>query len=549
MSSRRSCARIVSWLALALVSVSCGKSESSAGVEATGGAIPASMGAGGRAAGSGGTAVTSGGVDAQGSASGSAQGGSHTGGHSDAGSGGTGGEPSTRAGSESGGGSAGMGNGSEGGASDNGAGNGGVGAGGESDAGDCTVNCAPEYLGVAPLPWVAGAIALDADGSYFEASLFAGTRDFDPGPRQNVLTAVGESELWVSKYSAEGTYLWTYTFGRDGNVNIAAGPNGGVYVSGAFSRVVATDPVDGTQYAVSEPFIARIDAAGKLVWQQVFRAIDAQSGGAATVASDDHGNAILAANFEGTVDFDSGAAVDAQSFAPGGQGYLFEYDSTGARRWQQTIGGEDCGFHPSLLAVSADAMVVAGSASIHCVLDGRVVDRQRPLVTFSRTGVARGVRMVGGVQQNPFGLLAFDDGAVVLSGGFDRQLTLDDDVIATEDTHGTHFVLRVSTGSGPDWVKTSQRMLAPSMARTPDGGIVTSTAFEGQTPSSVAIVVWRADGTLQRSFSLGCLTTPFVASNSERFLVSADGGAGCDPDPGPGVADAGREPFVARYHF
>jgi hypothetical protein len=390
---------------------------------------------------------------------------------------------------------------------------------------------------------------LDADGSYFEAGLFSSTRDFDPGPRQNVLTAVGEAELWVSKYSAEGAYLWTYTFGRNGDVNLAAGPNGSVFVSGAFSRVVATDPMDGTQYAVSEAFIARLSAEGKPLWQHVFRAIDDKSSGAAKVVSDDNGNAVMAAKFYGAIDFDPGTAVDAQTFAESGHGYLFEYDSTGSRHWQQALGSEECGFDPTLLAVSADAIVVVGSTSIHCTLDGRAVDRNRPLVTSSRTGVTRSVRLLGGVTQNLSGLLAFDDGSIVLSGGFERQLTIDDDVIATEDTHGTHFILRASSGSGPNWVKTTQKMLAPSIAHAPGGGVVTSTVFEGETPLTASLVVWRPDGTLQRASSLGCLTTPFIASNATQFLVSSDGGASCDPDPGPAVANAGREPFVARYRF
>jgi hypothetical protein len=408
------------------------------------------------------------------------------------------------------------------------------------------VNCTSEYLGVAPLAWDPTPLAVDADGSYFQASSFLGTRDFDPGPGEDVLTAVGDGEVWVTKYSADGDYLWTHTFGRDGDVTLAPAPNGAVFASGAFKRVTRVE--DDTQYSVSEPFISLLDASGALLWQHVFAAIDDQGSGSVTAVSDDDGNVIVGAMFYGDVDFDPGAGIDARHSGTSGQGYLFEYDSAGSRRWEQPIAGEDCSFSPSRLAVSADAIVAAGSAQIGCVLDGKTVGLAEPLVMFNREGVMRDVRMVTGRHRQISDVLAFDDGAVVLSGRFEGQLSVDDVAVATESAHGAFFVMRLSTGTAPDWVKTTRAFLGPAMiARAPAGGVVAYLVVDDQAALGRALVVWRADGAIHRRSMLGCHTTPFIASNAERFLVAFSGDEGCEPDSG--VADAGRGPFVARYRF
>jgi hypothetical protein len=384
---------------------------------------------------------------------------------------------------------------------------------------------------------------VDADGSYFQASLFAGSQDFDPGPGEDVLTAVGDSEIWVSKFSADGAYLWTHAFGRDGNVTIAAGADGSVLVSGDFTRPLPSDP----NAYLAEPFIARLDASGALLWQHVFETIGDQGGGSATVASDDAGNAIVAAVFAGNVDFDPAARVDARHFAEAGQGYLFQYGSDGSRIWERPIANEDCGFRPERLAVTAEAIVAAGVAQVGCILDGKRVGSARPVLRFNRIGAPRDVRMLGA--RNISGLLAFDDGSVILSGRFTSQLLLDDVVVASESSSGSDFILRLSTDPTPQWIKTTPGFLGESIARAPEGGVVASTALQAQAALGRALVVWRANGTIRSTFRLGCNARPFLGSNADSFLIASDAVSGCDPDPGPGVANTGAGSFVARYRF
>ena len=58
-------------------------------------------------------------------------------------------------------------------------------------------------------------VAVGADGSTVVAGLFSGTADFQPGRGRFLLTAVGDTDAFVAKYSADGQLVWANRFGGD----------------------------------------------------------------------------------------------------------------------------------------------------------------------------------------------------------------------------------------------------------------------------------------------------------------------------------------------
>ncbi len=61
----------------------------------------------------------------------------------------------------------------------------------------------------------ASTLAVGADGSTVVAGLFSGTADFQPGRGRFLMTAVGDTDAFVAKYSADGKLLWANRFGGD----------------------------------------------------------------------------------------------------------------------------------------------------------------------------------------------------------------------------------------------------------------------------------------------------------------------------------------------
>ncbi|MEM8875270.1 MAG: hypothetical protein AAGD32_13570, partial [Planctomycetota bacterium] len=56
-------------------------------------------------------------------------------------------------------------------------------------------------------------IADSGDGGTIVAGLFSGTTDFAPGPDQEFLTALGDTDIFVAKYDADGDLVWVSQFG------------------------------------------------------------------------------------------------------------------------------------------------------------------------------------------------------------------------------------------------------------------------------------------------------------------------------------------------
>ena len=89
----------------------------------------------------------------------------------------------------------------------------------------------------------AGSVATDAMGSVYVTGLFRNTVDFDPGPGTFNLTSLGQSDVFVAKYSSSGALVWARSLGAAtaASVNaIATAADGSIYVTGAFSAAWAT---------------------------------------------------------------------------------------------------------------------------------------------------------------------------------------------------------------------------------------------------------------------------------------------------------------------
>lgn len=147
-------------------------------------------------------------------------------------------------------------------------------------------------------------IATDAAGNTYIVGSVVGTVDFDParahpGDVDVVAPQPGMvGETYVAKYAPDGSLLWARGLGRRNEVmlavsGVAADASGGVYLGGhyrdgaAFGNVVL-----GTAGGEIDGFVARLDAAGGVVWAKgVGGALNDMS---KSLAVDAAGNAFLA---------------------------------------------------------------------------------------------------------------------------------------------------------------------------------------------------------------------------------------------------------------
>ena len=137
---------------------------------------------------------------------------------------------------------------------------------------------------------VLGDVAVDGSGNLYVAGH---TRGALPGQ-----TSLGESDIFVRKYDADGQEVWTRQFGTftsDHASGVAMDGAGNVYVVGGTHGALP----DQASLGESDVFVRQYDADGQEVWTRQFgtSSIDVASG----VAMDGAGNVYVAGHTQGAL--------------------------------------------------------------------------------------------------------------------------------------------------------------------------------------------------------------------------------------------------------
>jgi hypothetical protein len=192
-------------------------------------------------------------------------------------------------------------------------------------------------------------IAIDTSGNIYSTGSFNGTGDFDPGTGANdtfKLTSAGSSDIYISKLTANGNFIWAKRLGGTGNdipVALALGTTGQVHIKGNFKGTADFDPGTGTANLTStgyeDVFIAKLDAGGNFAWAKAFLADGASNSYnrviATSIAIDATGNVYSTGYFGGTVDFDPSTATNIlTSTSPNDMySYISKLDNAGNFVW------------------------------------------------------------------------------------------------------------------------------------------------------------------------------------------------------------------------
>lgn len=192
-------------------------------------------------------------------------------------------------------------------------------------------------------------VALDSAGDLVVAGLFQGTVDFDPGPGLVQLSAALGSDVFFAKYTADGDLVWARSLvqstggGLDDVGGLVVDPSDdSIYLVGTLDGTIDFDPGPGV-HAISsgggaDPFIARYDAAGGLLWAHALdSASNVNHGLGAGLAGDE---LWVTGTITGETDFDPDPLETALRSGPGGFDlFLARYTAGGGFLWAEAFGG------------------------------------------------------------------------------------------------------------------------------------------------------------------------------------------------------------------
>ncbi len=218
-------------------------------------------------------------------------------------------------------------------------------------------------------------VAVDASGNVYSSGSFKETANFDPGEKKFNLDAEGNEDIFISKLTATGNFIWAKKIGgplADELFSMAIDKTGKVYLTGSFRGTVDFDP--GTTVFNLKPagyddiFVCKLDASGSFIWARGMGGT-AGAGTGYAVAADESGNVFITGGFIGKVDFDpSGGVFNMTSTAGNFDAFILKLNSSGNLQWAKKAGGilDDIG-HALALDASGNLYVLgvfSGTANL-----------------------------------------------------------------------------------------------------------------------------------------------------------------------------------------
>lgn len=208
-------------------------------------------------------------------------------------------------------------------------------------------------------------VAVDSNGFVYVFGVFQGTNvDFDATAGTDLGSSAGGNDLYLSKYAADGSYVWTKVTGgssAEQSYGIAIDSQDNVYIAGSFnSSNVNFNKFGGTDThssaGLQDIFLTKYNADGTYGWTKSIGGTGNDIGFAVGVDASD--NVFVTGGFSGTnIDFNDSAGNDLHSSAGVYDVFITKHTSDGTYGWTRTFGGSSGQEFTQGIAFDADGNI------------------------------------------------------------------------------------------------------------------------------------------------------------------------------------------------
>lgn len=175
------------------------------------------------------------------------------------------------------------------------------------------------------------------------------TVDFDAGPGTFTLTSNGNSDVFITKYSSTGNFIWAKAFGgiiADKGSAINIDKTGNVITTGYYTYTTDFDPGPATftmnpvSLGAKDIFVSKLDSGGNFIWAKSMGGNGGDDEGF-SVVTDSQRNIYSTGYSNGDADFDPSAATYTLSYQSYSEIYISKLDSVGDFVWALLISGNN----------------------------------------------------------------------------------------------------------------------------------------------------------------------------------------------------------------
>jgi len=189
-------------------------------------------------------------------------------------------------------------------------------------------------------------IAVDANDNIFITGWFSDSANFDSLDVNDYVLAEGVHDVFLAKYSANGSCEWVNGIGSIGVQNkaysVAIDVNNNAYITGQMQGTVDFDPTMSVANITAsgsafDMFLAKYNENGEYVW--AFGVGDDYSAIGSSLTIDNNQDLYVTGSFGNTVDFDP--SLNTANLTAFGQSdiYVAKYDTSSNYIWSTSMGG------------------------------------------------------------------------------------------------------------------------------------------------------------------------------------------------------------------
>lgn len=154
-------------------------------------------------------------------------------------------------------------------------------------------------------------LVFNSQGSLVITGNYRNSADFDPGPDEYILNALGSADCYILSLDKDGAFNWAASVGGESNESgndIAVDIDDNVYVTGYFYGLIDADPGEGTYYLQTDfhanGFLLKLSEEGNFIWAKQLYS-DSGNSGTCLLVTDD-GSILESGFFYDMADFDPG---------------------------------------------------------------------------------------------------------------------------------------------------------------------------------------------------------------------------------------------------
>ncbi len=182
-------------------------------------------------------------------------------------------------------------------------------------------------------------IKTDNQGNVYVAGFFRDSSDFDPGPAVLKLVSAGQNDIFIIKLNSNGNLTWVKRFGsggQDAATSLTLDHAGNIYVTGLYEGTVDFNPGAAVNNLTIEgTFVLKLDPNGNYTWAKGFTGTNVVG---QCIQVDTLGSVFTLCTLGSAADFDPGIGVYTLTTA-NGQVIASKLDSNGVFMCAKPIGG------------------------------------------------------------------------------------------------------------------------------------------------------------------------------------------------------------------